>query len=129
MHTQNVNVKTATPKSPKTWEKTAKEQLDYAINEQKSLLVSLDELKRTRMMANERADLVLGTLLRMAENVLYPGVTNWNEDAPRVAFSLVQPWLQAKEVAVRLFGDVGKEAWLIAHKRIKDAFIGERFMP
>ncbi|WP_261667107.1 hypothetical protein [Erwinia mallotivora] len=78
MNTQNVNVKTATKESSERWDEN---QLKTAASEQKVLLSYLNELKNTRMMADERAELVLGTLMRMAENVLYPGFEGqWNEN-------------------------------------------------
>lgn len=62
MNTQNVN--TATKESSERW---VENRLNYAISEQKSLLMRLEELKNMRMMADERAELVMGTLMRMAD--------------------------------------------------------------
>lgn len=125
MNTQNVNVKTATKESSERW---VENRMRHAINEQKSLLARLEELKSTRMMADERAEQVLGTLLRMAENVIYPGMNSGNDGALCVNFNVAQPWLQAKDKAAALFGENGTAAWEIACKRIKDAMC-EREMP
>lgn len=35
---------------------------------------------------------------------------------PLVSFHVVQPWLQAKDHAIRLYGVIGREAWEIARK-------------
>lgn len=126
MNTQNINVKTATKESSKRWDEN---RLDRVIREQKSLLMYLDELKNTRMMASERAELVQGTLMRMAENVLYPGITDWTVTPPRVSFSVTQPWLQARALAERLFGDTGAVAWAYAQKHIADSIAAEPYMP
>ena len=124
MNTQNVN--TATKESSERW---VENRLNYAISEQKSLLMRLEELKNMRMMADERAELVMGTLMRMADNVLYPGITDWQESPPRVSFSVMQPWLQARTLVERLFGDTGAEAWAYALKHIVDSVAAEPHMP
>ncbi|EKN3637344.1 MULTISPECIES: hypothetical protein [Yersinia] len=124
MNTQNVN--TATKESSERW---VENRLNYAISEQKSLLMRLEELKNMRMMADERAELVMGTLMRMADNVLYPGITDWQESPPRVSFSVMQPWLQARTLVERLFGDTGAEAWAYARKHIVDSVAAEPHMP
>lgn len=124
MNTQNVN--TATKESSERW---VEYRLNYAISEQKSLLMRLEELKNMRMMADERAELVMGTLMRMADNVLYPGITDWQESPPRVSFSVMQPWLQARTLVERLFGDTGAEAWAYARKHIVDSVAAEPHMP
>jgi hypothetical protein len=67
MNTQNVNVKTATKESTERW---VENLLATAISEQKSLLLYLVELKSKRMRESERSELVWGTLMRMADNVL-----------------------------------------------------------
>jgi hypothetical protein len=67
MNTQNVNVKTATKESTERW---VENLLANAISEQKSLLMYLAELKNKRLRESERSELVWGTLMRMADNVL-----------------------------------------------------------
>ncbi|WP_261643000.1 hypothetical protein [Erwinia mallotivora] len=126
MNTQNVNVKTATKESSERWDEN---QLKTAASEQKVLLSYLNELKNTRMMADERAELVLGTLMRMAENVLYPGITDWRETPPRMDFRVAQPWLQAGVLVKRLFGETGAGAWEYARKHITDSVKAEPHMP
>ncbi len=124
MHTQNV--KTAAQESSS---KMGENRLAVAVGEQQELLTYLGSLKTTRMLASDRADQVLGTLLRMAENVLYPGITDWNTETPRASFHVMQPWGQARAVAENLFGEMGVAAWEIARKHIADSVAAERHMP
>ena len=86
MNTQNVNVKTATKESTERW---VENLLATAISEQKSLLLYLVELKSKRMRESERSELVWGTLMRMADNVLGAGVVDWHADVLQVHFGVV----------------------------------------
>lgn len=108
MNTQNVNVKTATKESTERW---VENLLASAISEQKSLLMYLAELKNKRLRESERSELVWGTLMRMADNVLGAGVVDWHADVLQVHFGVAQPWLQSRKLVELLFGDTGKEAW------------------
>ncbi|SYT07968.1 Uncharacterised protein [Klebsiella pneumoniae] len=85
MNTQNVNVKTATKESTERW---VENLLATAISEQKSLLLYLVELKSKRMRESERSELVWGTLMRMADNVLGAGVVDWHADVLQVHFGV-----------------------------------------
>jgi hypothetical protein len=126
MNTQNVNVKTATKESTERW---VENRLSNAISEQKSLLMYLAELKNRRMLACEKEELVWGTLMRMAENVLSPGVVDWHADVLQVHFGVAQPWLQARKLVKLLYGDTGKEGWERARKHIADSMAAEPYMP
>ncbi|HGV0259805.1 hypothetical protein [Klebsiella pneumoniae] len=92
MNTQNVNVKTATKESTERW---VENRLASVISEQKSLLMYLAELKNKRLRESERSELVWGTLMRMADNVLGAGVVDWHADVLQVHFGVAQPWLQS----------------------------------
>ncbi|GKL22494.1 hypothetical protein [Klebsiella variicola] len=126
MNTQNVNVKTATKESTERW---VENLLANAISEQKSLLLHLVELKNKRLRESERSELVWGTLMRMADNVLGAGVVDWHADVLQVHFGVVQPWLQSRKIVELLFGDTGKEVWNDARKYIADSMRAERHMP
>ena len=126
MNTQNVNVKTATKESTERW---VENLLATAISEQKSLLLYLVELKSKRMRESERSELVWGTLMRMADNVLGAGVVDWHADVLQVHFGVAQPWLQSRKLVELLFGDTGKEAWTDARTYIADSMRAERHMP
>lgn len=122
MHTQNVNVNGATGTS-RIW---AENRIDLAINDQKNLLAYLIALKNKPLSENDEAEQVLGTLMQMADNVLFPGITDWNEYRPRVLFSVAQPWLQARVIAEQLFSDTGAAAWMAARVHIADCIEHER---
>ncbi|MGY6031864.1 hypothetical protein [Phytobacter sp. AG2a] len=126
MHTHNVNVKTAAQETAGRW---GENRMELAVSDQQGLLTYLESLKKTRMLASHRAEQVLGTLLRMAENVLYPGITDWSTETPRASFRVMQPWIQARAVAENLFGETGVAAWEIARKHIADSVAAERHMP
>ena len=126
MNTQNVNVKTATKESTERW---VENLLASVISEQKSLLMYLAELKNKRLRESERSELVWGTLMRMADNVLGAGVVDWHADVLQVHFGVAQPWLQSRKLVELLFGDTGKEVWNDARKYIADSMRAERHMP
>ena len=126
MNTQNVNVKTATKESTERW---VENLLASVISEQKSLLMYLAELKNKRLRESERSELVWGTLMRMADNVLGAGVVDWHADVLQVHFGVAQPWLQSRKIVELLFGDTGKEVWNDARKYIADSMRAERHMP
>ena len=126
MNTQNVNVKTATKESTERW---VENLLANAISEQKSLLMYLAELKNKRLRESERSELVWGTLMRMADNVLGAGVVDWHADVLKVHFDVAQPWLQSRKLVELLYGDTGKDAWNDARKYIADSMRAERHMP
>ncbi|HEC2553829.1 TPA: hypothetical protein R2K55_005787 [Raoultella ornithinolytica] len=124
MNTQNV--KTATKESTERW---VENRLVNAISEQKSLLMYLAELKNMRLTESERDELVWGTLMRMADNVLDAGVVDWLADVLQVRFGVAQPWLQSRKLVELLYGETGKEAWKDASKHIADSMRAERHMP
>ncbi|MFN1131273.1 hypothetical protein [Lelliottia nimipressuralis] len=58
----------------------------------------------------------------MSKNVWYEGVLDWMREKPLLSFRIVQPWLEAKAHAVRLYGDTGLAAWNYANRSLKDCF-------
>ena len=126
MNTQNVNVKTATKEST---ERCVENRLANVSSEQKSLLMYLAELKNKRLRESEIAELVWGTLMRMADNVLGAGVVDWHADVLQVHFGVALPWLQSRKLVELLYGDIGEEAWNDARKYIADSMRAERHMP
>ena len=126
MNTQNVNVKTATKESTERWVENRQANV---ISEQKSLLMYLAELKNKRLRESEIAELVWGTLMRMADNALGAGVVDWHADVLQVRFGVAQPWLQSRKLVELLYGDIGEEAWNDARKYIADSMRAERHMP
>ena len=126
MNTQNNNVNTAAFESTERW---VENLLATAISEQKSLLLYLVELKSKRMRESERSELVWGTLMRMADNVLGAGVVDWHADVLQVHFGVAQPWLQSRKLVELLYGDAGKDAWNDARKYIADSMRAEPYMP
>ncbi|MDH1321483.1 hypothetical protein N5C39_24260 [Enterobacter bugandensis] len=61
----------------------------------------------------------------MSKNVWNEGVMDWHTGKPLLSFHIVQPWLQAKAQAVRLYGETGRAAWAYADKSLKDCMAFE----
>ena len=120
MNTQNVNVKTATKESSKRWGTDPKARLACVIAEQKSYLTELCGVWEGQLSQKEEAEEVLRILGLMSENVHREGVLCWERSYPLVSFHVVQPWLQAKDHAIRLYGVVGREALEIARKDLRN---------
>ncbi|MFV4760023.1 hypothetical protein ACNJN1_24765 [Citrobacter freundii] len=68
------------------------------------------------MSQKDEAEEVLRLLSLMSDNVHKEGVLCWERSYPLVSFYVVQPWLQAKDHAIRLYGVIGREAWEVARK-------------
>lgn len=120
MNTQNVNVKTATKESSKRWDTDPKARLACVIAEQKSYLTELCGVWEGQLSQKEEAEEVLRILGLMSENVHREGVLCWERSYPLMSFHVVQPWLQAKDHAIRLYGVVGREALEIARKDLRN---------
>jgi len=128
MNTQNVNVKTATKESTKRWGTDPKARLACVIAEQKSYLAELCGIKALQLVQHEEAEEVCNILCAMSKNIWYEGVIDWMREKPLLSFHVVQPWLQAKAHAARLYGETGQEAWAYADKSLKGCMIFERAM-
>lgn len=120
MNTQNVNVKTATKESSERWGATPKTRLACVIAEQRSYLNELCQVWNLQLSQKDEAEEVLRLLSLMSDNVHKEGVLCWERSYPLVSFHVVQPWLQAKNHAIRLYGMIGREAWEIARKDLRD---------
>ncbi|HHI2555010.1 ammonia monooxygenase [Klebsiella aerogenes] len=116
MNTQNVNIKTATKESSERWGTDPKARLACVIAEQKSYLLELCQVRNLQLSQKDEAEEVLRLLSLMGDNVHKEGVLCWERSYPLVSFYVVQPWLQAKDHAIRLYGVIGREAWDIARK-------------
>ncbi|EAT6619988.1 MULTISPECIES: hypothetical protein [Enterobacteriaceae] len=116
MNTQNVNVKTATKESSERWGSDPKARLACVIAEQKSYLIELCGVWNLQLSQKDEAEEILRLLSLMSDNVHREGVLCWERSYPLVSFHVVQPWLQAKDHAIRLYGVIGREAWDIARK-------------
>ena len=116
MNTLNVNVKTATKESSERWGSDPEARLACVIAEQKSYLIELCGVWNLQLSQKDEAEEILRLLSLMSDNVHKEGVLCWERSYPLVSFHVVQPWLQAKDHAIRLYGVIGREAWDIARK-------------
>ncbi len=116
MNTQNVNVKTATKESSERWGSDPKARLACVIAEQRLFLAELCQVWNLQLSEKDEAEEALRLLSLMSDNVHKEGVLCWECSHPLVSFHVVQPWLQAKNHAIRLYGVIGREAWEIARK-------------
>ena len=128
MNTQNVNVKTATKESSERWGSDPEARLACVIAEQKSFLLELCQVWNLQLSEGDEAEEVCNILCAMSKNVWNEGVMDWHTDKPLLSFHIVQPWLQAKAQAVRLYGETGRVAWAYADKSLKDCMAFERAM-
>ncbi|GAL51745.1 hypothetical protein CIFAM_22_00140 [Citrobacter farmeri GTC 1319] len=120
MNTQNVNVKTATKESSERWGSDPKARLACVIAEQKSYLNELCGVWNLQLSQKDEAEEILRLLSLMSDNIHKEGVLCWERSYPLVSFHVVQPWLQAKNHAIRLYGVIGREALDIARKDLRD---------
>ncbi|ECC3916941.1 ammonia monooxygenase [Salmonella enterica] len=118
MNTQNV--KTATKESYERWGTDPKARLACVIAEQRSYLAELCQVWNLQLSQKDEAEEVLRLLSLMSDNIHKEGVLCRERSYPLVSFHVVQPWLQAKEHAVRLYGLIGREAWEIARNDLRN---------
>lgn len=111
MNTQNVSIKIAAQKSSERWGSDPKARLDCVIAEQRSYLAELCQVWNLQLSQKDEAEEVLRLLSLMSDNVHKEGVLCWERSYPLVSFHVVQPWLQAKNHAISLYGVIGREAW------------------
>ena len=126
MHTQNV--KTAASESTGRWGKDPKSRLVCVIAEQRSYLLELCQVWNLQLPQSDEDEEICNILCAMSKNVWYEGVLDWTRGKPLLSFHVVQPWLEAKAHAVRLYGDTGLAAWTYANKSLKDCMSFERAM-
>ena len=118
MHTQNI--KTAASESTGRWGSDPKARLACVIAEQRSYLLELCQVWNLQLSQKDEAEEVLRLLCLMGDNIHKEGVLCWERSYPLVSFQVAQPWLQAKNHAIRLYGVTGREAWDIAHKDLRN---------
>lgn len=128
MSTQNVREKAATRESLKRWGTNPKSRLECVIAEQRSYLLELCQVWNLQLSESGEAEEVCNILCAMSKNVWNEGVMDWQSDKPLLSFHIVQPWLQAKTQAVRLYGETGKAAWAYSNKSLKDCMAFEYAM-
>jgi hypothetical protein len=126
MHTQNV--KTAASESTGRWGTDPKARLACVIAEQRSYLLELCQVWNLQLSEDDEAEEVCNILCAMSKNVWNEGVLDWMRDKPIMSFHIVQPWLEAKACAVRLYGETGFAAWTYANKSLKDCMAFEGTM-
>lgn len=124
MHTQNV--KTAAHESSERWGENRPLRLARVIAEQKSYLNELCGLWNMQLTEIDEAEEIYNIVCAMSKNVLEEGVIDWDREKPLVSLYVVQPWLEAKAHAVRLYGETGAMAWEHSRKEFEDGIIFSR---
>lgn len=104
MNTHNVNVKTAAQEPS---ERYGLKGFSPVLTDSLAQLISLREL---RMPLEERAELLCGALVGMAEQVCN-SVTDWSQPRPQLPLASVSAWVAAGEYVRAAFGDLGESAW------------------
>lgn len=107
MHTHNVNVKTATRKTP---ERFSQVKIYNVIAEQQSLLLRLAGLWNLQLSPEEEEEEVSMLVLQLAENVLLYGVTDWSCVKPKISWDIAGFWFQAQKIALSLYEQKGARA-------------------
>ncbi|MGM8843356.1 ammonia monooxygenase [Enterobacter hormaechei subsp. steigerwaltii] len=125
MSTQNVREKATTRESLKRWGTDLKARLACVIAEQRTYLNELCQVWNLQLSQDDEAEEICNILCAMSKNVWNEGVMDWHTDKPLLSFHIVQPWLQAKAQAVRLYGETGRAAWAYANKSLKDCMAFE----
>ncbi|MGP2450665.1 hypothetical protein ACTUSR_16395 [Pantoea stewartii subsp. indologenes] len=102
------NVKTAASESTET--RVLRTNVNSLPSGVAQTLAFLGHLAEDGMEEGERAELLLGSLLSLAE-ALRDAVPDWSARRPRLPFPLVRAWLAARDVALAQFGETGQGAW------------------
>ncbi|WP_028715632.1 hypothetical protein [Pantoea ananatis] len=105
------NVKTAASESTET--RVLRTNVNGLPSGVAQTLAFLGRLAEDGMEEGERAELLLGSLLSLAE-ALRDAVPDWSARRPRLPFPLVRVWLAARDVALAQFGEIGQGAWAYA---------------
>ncbi|MDF7788428.1 hypothetical protein P4910_23555 [Pantoea stewartii] len=105
------NVKTAASESTET--RVLRTNVNSLPSGVAQTLAFLGRLAEDGMEEGERAELLLGSLLSLAE-ALRDAVPDWSARRPRLPFPLVRAWLAARDVALAQFGETGQGAWAYA---------------
>ncbi|WP_182059175.1 hypothetical protein [Pantoea sp. ME81] len=122
MNTHNVNVKTATPESPKTWsERLNTNGLSASLAVDITFLISLCD-GSTEMLVEERWELIHGCVKAITEGVCN-AVTDWSEPRPRIPATVVAAWLLVHEIVISYCADWGPRLWADAVRELKNMLI------
>ncbi|EDA7703541.1 hypothetical protein A3W37_23045 [Salmonella enterica subsp. enterica serovar Enteritidis] len=78
----------------------------------------LASLRKQRMVADLRTELVYGTLVRLADMICNT-VTDWSLPCPVLPLSSVQQWHKAREIVLADYEDFGHAAWDYARHYMK----------
>lgn len=108
MNTHNVNVKTAGEEHSERYGK--KPEIKGFVPVMADGLAQLISLREQRMPLEERAELLCGALVGMAEQVCN-SVTDWSQPRPQLPLASVSAWVAAGEYVRSAFGDLGESAW------------------
>lgn len=92
MHTQNVNINTATRKTPERCDQLI---ISSIIAEQKSLIFRLAGVWVLQLPPEEEEEEISMLVLQLAENVLLYGVTDWSRKKPMILWGVACFWIQA----------------------------------
>ncbi|KGT94774.1 hypothetical protein NG99_07300 [Erwinia typographi] len=104
MSTHNVNVKTAAQEPSERYGlKGFSPVMAAGLTQQISL-------REQRLPLEERAELLCGVLVGMAEQVC-ASVTDWSQPRPLLALAYVSAWVAAGQYVRSAFGDLGEGAW------------------
>ena len=110
MNTQNVNVNTATPESPKTWDEGHKNGLRGISPVLAERLDCLSRLWLRHTCADERDRALFDVLHYMAEDLIGE-VTGWSRGRPVMSAIALNAWMKARRIACRQFGSRGETLW------------------
>lgn len=124
MHTHNVNVKTATRKTP---ERFSQVKIYNAIAEQQSLLLRLAGLWNLQLSSEEEEEEVSMLVLQLAENVRLYGVTDWSCKKPKILWDIACFWIQAQKMAISLYEMKGAHAVEYARSELADFLTHEEY--
>ena len=108
MNTHNVRVKTAATETTET--RVLGPNVNGLPSGVAQTLAFLGHLAEDGMEEGERAEVLLGSLLNLAE-ALRDAVPDWSARRPRLPFPLVRAWLAGRDIALSQFGEIGQGAW------------------
>ncbi|MGE9553645.1 hypothetical protein ACQPT2_21210 [Erwinia amylovora] len=80
-------------------------------------LAWLAALKSQRMLQEERAELIYGTLLNMVDQICNT-VTDWSRPRPMLPIASFRAWIEASHIAHNQYGDLGEAAWGMASRQL-----------
>ena len=78
----------------------------------------LASLRKQRMVADLRTELVYGSLERLADMICNT-VTDWSHPCPVLPLSSVQQWHKAREIVLADYEGFGHDAWDFARHYMK----------